>query len=338
MVFSYQIKARLSNVLKIVLKNDHLIFQREFSKIHFQKFQGSIELNNDPFDVHVYASLISMYYYNANLIDNRKRNILKMALFELLLNAIEHGNCEITFEAKSTALESGQSIFELIEEKLKNPKLRKRRVTLSFFPSRHSTEFRISDQGRGFNWQKIKEKVTSDLKFESWHGRGILMTSKALPSLKYNEKGNEAVFRIYHQRNITNFKPKIFENKEERHFDTGDIVFSKGDRSSYLSYMVSGSYNVMDENGMKYAELTPQDLFIGEMAFLLGNQRTATIQANTPGTLIQLSKDEFIECIKEYPYYGLFLARLLAKRIVKINESISRADSVKDVKIKNKIT
>ncbi|MCI5158458.1 MAG: cyclic nucleotide-binding protein, partial [Candidatus Electrothrix sp. AUS1_2] len=47
-----------------------------------------------------------------------------------------------------------------------------------------------------------------------------------------------------------------------------------------------------------------------------------TVQAKTEGRLIEISKRQFVEVIKEKPYYALFLTRLLAQRIQKINTMV----------------
>jgi CRP-like cAMP-binding protein len=60
-------------------------------------------------------------------------------------------------------------------------------------------------------------------------------------------------------------------------------------------------------------------MFIGEMSFLLSNQRTATVVAKDGGTCIKVSKQDFVDLIKRNPHYGIFLARLLAQRLTRLN-------------------
>ena len=66
--------------------------------------------------------------------------------------------------------------------------------------------------------------------------------------------------------------------------------------------------------------MTPADMLIGEMSFLLDESRSATVIAKSPATLIKISKEVFVERIKEKPYYGLFLARLLAQRLERLGQ------------------
>ncbi len=52
------------------------------------------------------------------------------------------------------------------------------------------------------------------------------------------------------------------------------------------------------------ARLTARDVFMGEMSFLLGNRRTATVIAATGGKLVEISRQAFTEAVKQYPNYG----------------------------------
>jgi CRP-like cAMP-binding protein len=65
--------------------------------------------------------------------------------------------------------------------------------------------------------------------------------------------------------------------------------------------------------------LSAQDIFMGEMSFLLNERRSATIKAKSAGKLILLTQQTFINIIREYPHYGVFLSKLLAKRLVRSN-------------------
>jgi CRP-like cAMP-binding protein len=113
--------------------------------------------------------------------------------------------------------------------------------------------------------------------------------------------------------------PKVFTDQEEVVFTDGDIVFTQGEKSSYLYYIVSGEFEII-ANGKRVSILTPEDIFLGEMSFLLDNRRSATVKSMGRGVLIKISKEAFINSIKERPHYGIFLARLLAQRLVKLHK------------------
>jgi CRP-like cAMP-binding protein len=99
----------------------------------------------------------------------------------------------------------------------------------------------------------------------------------------------------------------------------GDIVLKENDPSDYLYYIASGRYSVIHKR-KEVGTLGPQDVFMGEMSFLLNKKRSAKVKAESAGKLILLTRKTFISVIREYPHYGIFLSKLLAKRLVRSNE------------------
>jgi CRP-like cAMP-binding protein len=55
------------------------------------------------------------------------------------------------------------------------------------------------------------------------------------------------------------------------------------------------------------------------MSFLLSNKRSATVVSKGKSVLIKISKIDFVNLIKKNPHYGIFLARLLAQRLTRLN-------------------
>jgi len=90
----------------------------------------------------------------------------------------------------------------------------------------------------------------------------------------------------------------------------------------FLYYIVKGQYEVI-HNGTAVSVLSPDDVFMGEMSFLLNNRRSATVRAAATGKLIEISKKAFVEAIKRKPHYAVFLSRLLAQRIQRLNTASS---------------
>ena len=57
-------------------------------------------------------------------------------------------------------------------------------------------------------------------------------------------------------------------------------------------------------------------MFIGEMAFLLNDRRTATVIAlGNDCKLIKIPKTAFLSLIRKNPHYGIFLSKMLAQRL-----------------------
>lgn len=59
---------------------------------------------------------------------------------------------------------------------------------------------------------------------------------------------------------------------------------------------------------------------MGEMSFLLNNRRSATVIADEDAKLVKISRKSFVEVMKHYPHYGIFLSKLLARKLARSNE------------------
>ncbi|MBN1697157.1 MAG: cyclic nucleotide-binding domain-containing protein [Spirochaetales bacterium] len=309
-------------VLRILKQNRQMLFQRHIQNQFLKNISGSFIIDNDPFDVVTYSHLISNYLFNSNYINQEKKESLNVALTELLINAIEHGNCKISFREKSEWLNAGKDIFELIRQKNRDPQINKKKVYFEYKLTPQESSFYIKDEGDGFDWRERKKKMESSDPLEL-HGRGIMMAEIYINELIYNEKGNEVRFKLAHQPLASNVLPHAFTEEEEIVFQHGDIVFQEGEESNFLYYIVAGKLNII-ANGKVISYLTPDDIFLGEMSFLLNNRRSASVRSEGKSVLLKISKEAFLNAIKKNPHYGIFLARLLAQRINRLNQQSSR--------------
>ena len=110
-----------------------------------------------------------------------------LGLFELLINAVEHGNLGITYEEKSRLLETG-TLRQEIEQRLELPENRDKRVVVDVDRDEDCLRLRIEDCGKGFDYRKYLEVDPARL-FDA-HGRGIMVAGNAL-DLEYVEPGNQ---------------------------------------------------------------------------------------------------------------------------------------------------
>jgi anti-sigma regulatory factor (Ser/Thr protein kinase) len=306
-------------LLRILSQNRGILFQRDLHFLLQSNLSGSFVLENDPFDLVTYSNLLANFLYNSNLIDHEQKVRFHVALMELLLNAIEHGNCKISYQEKSAWLEAGKDILDLVREKNRDSAVCKKKVYLTYRITPKKSTFNIRDEGEGFDWKAQKATIGAQ-GLNEMHGRGIAMASLYLGDLNYNASGNEVSFEIRHATGEGKVVPKVFSDQQEVAFQDGEVVFTQGEKSSCLYYIASGQFEII-ANGKRVSTLGPQDIFLGEMSFLLDNRRSATVKSIGRGMLIKISKEAFINAIKERPHYGIFLARLLAQRLVKLNKA-----------------
>lgn len=112
-----------------------------------------------------------------------------VGITEMLINAIEHGNLEISYTEK-TKLHENEAWLEEILRRSKLPKYKDRTVTVKFEKTASHITIRIIDQGKGFNWREYQNLDTKRV-FDN-HGRGIVMArSLAFESLIYHDNGND---------------------------------------------------------------------------------------------------------------------------------------------------
>jgi anti-sigma regulatory factor (Ser/Thr protein kinase) len=307
--------------MKIVFQNHHFLFHRDVQQNLLESISGTFTMENDPFVIRTYINLVTNFLFNAGYINQDKRDRLLVALFELLLNAVEHGNCRIGYDEKTRWLNEGKDALDLIREKLKDPQVAAKKVHFSYRISAEKSSFTIRDDGSGFDWRARLEKKTPNLEM---HGHGIRMAGYYGENLRYNEEGNEVSFDMAHIAGDTEKVPGLFSKREPVLFGPGDVVITEGEESNYLYYIAAGNFDILAK-GKKVSTVGPEDIFIGEMSFLLANRRSATVVSRSDSVLFKISKREFMNVIKEKPHYGILLARLIAQRLDKLNSAVSRA-------------
>ena len=114
----------------------------------------------------------------------------KLALYEALANAVEHGNLEIDFDDKTKALATDGTISRIIDRRRGDPRFSARKVRIDANYGRTSAVWTIADEGRGFAHRTIEEtRRLGDT--SALHGRGILLMKHYMTEVIWNEAGNK---------------------------------------------------------------------------------------------------------------------------------------------------
>ena len=127
-----------------------------------------------------------------------KTKELGLGLYEIILNAIEHGSLEITFEEKCGAIETNR-YEDLLRERLANPVYSGRRVTIDYRMLPGALHYWVRDEGRGFDWRSLVDPDPSKGLLTPC-GRGILLARIYLDRVEFNEQGNEVHLVKYGKR------------------------------------------------------------------------------------------------------------------------------------------
>lgn len=122
---------------------------------------------------------------------SREITMLRVALREIIINAIEHGNLDISFEDKSKAMMENRYIH-FIAERQKDPVCRNRRVTIDYEVTPEKVIYHVADEGRGFDYKSMLNKNVEMLNENmSTHGRGLRLCQEFFDEVIYNDCGNE---------------------------------------------------------------------------------------------------------------------------------------------------
>ncbi len=151
--------------------------------------------------------IIDNYFILSDLIGERlTRNLgryisaddvvhLRLGLLEIVINAIEHGNLEISYAEKTEAMNSGNYLHYLADKQL-DPRYRNRKVTVDYEMDARGVTYRISDEGSGFDSAAMMKRASNPENMAGeLHGRGIMMALDAFDEIEYNEKGNSVTLR-----------------------------------------------------------------------------------------------------------------------------------------------
>jgi CheY-like chemotaxis protein len=115
-----------------------------------------------------------------------------VALEEALLNAMYHGNLEISEDdlAAGRAGPGQDSLTRLIEQRRGLPHCRDRKVDLDVHVSKLGARFIIRDQGGGFDPQARTANRLDDY-FEHGKNRGLMLMLSLMDEVGFNGVGNE---------------------------------------------------------------------------------------------------------------------------------------------------
>lgn len=124
----------------------------------------------------------------SGVIDEANVNLFAAALYEVAINAIEHGNLGISYETKKEWIE--KNIYhEKLAELLKTETAKNTFVEISLEIETDCITLTVKDEGDGFKPQKAIEKIKQeDIRRNS--GRGMMMMKSYFDEIKYNETGN----------------------------------------------------------------------------------------------------------------------------------------------------
>lgn len=115
---------------------------------------------------------------------------IKLALYEAMANAVEHGNLEIDFHGKGEAMIDPGGLAELVKQRLQDPRLAARKVHVDVVYRANEVEYRVRDEGPGFDPTTF-DKLGALADTDALHGRGLALIRFYMDEVEWSEDGTE---------------------------------------------------------------------------------------------------------------------------------------------------
>jgi CRP/FNR family cyclic AMP-dependent transcriptional regulator len=96
------------------------------------------------------------------------------------------------------------------------------------------------------------------------------------------------------------------------------VILKKGAPAQNLYIILSGSVDVLNEDGIRLSTLQKGDVF-GEMSLISDQPVGATVKVTQAATIIFIRGQDFKRVLNRFPSIQMYLARLLAQRLSRSN-------------------
>jgi len=128
---------------------------------------------------------------------------------------------------------------------------------------------------------------------DSFGRSGAVLTELIKGQIRDALAANNIFNDVVTQKKLTDLDMSRVVNRfAPQEFDEGEKVFEFGDAADRCYYLERGGVDVVGKDGIKFLSLVPGKIF-GEIGFLNGATRSATIVANKKTTLFSLTLKDF---------------------------------------------
>ena len=146
------------------------------------------ELSHDTSLIQPLIGHLQDHMLQRKLIDRGDMVRVGTALYEVVLNAIEHGNLELSSDLRE--IDNGAPYKKLAEERRRLSPYKDRGVRLTARFSRDESAFTVRDEGPGFDPANLPDPM-DPANMEKASGRGLLLIRTFMDDVHFNDKGNE---------------------------------------------------------------------------------------------------------------------------------------------------
>jgi serine phosphatase RsbU (regulator of sigma subunit)/ActR/RegA family two-component response regulator len=145
-------------------------------------------------DINIIPSVTDFIFSHVDYIF-KEVSFMKIGLQEILINAIEHGNLNISYKEKQRLLAADQ-YNRILREKAALPENADKYVDVKVFSTPEYLKIIVEDMGPGFDLSSIPDPENPE-NFLNENGKGIMMTMNAFDEVTYNDTGNQVTLVKY---------------------------------------------------------------------------------------------------------------------------------------------
>jgi len=185
-IIEQRLAADLPMLLSSVFEQRNAMTQQQIMREKIVMRTLKVEMGNDKNAINGIVQHLLDECESQGVIKEVDRMKVGVSLEEALVNAIVHGNLEVSSKLR----EGNDDEFEkLIELRQKQPEYADRSATIECSISQTEAIFTIQDDGPGFDVAAIPDPTDPEY-IERPSGRGILLMRSFMDDVQYNETGN----------------------------------------------------------------------------------------------------------------------------------------------------
>lgn len=188
-----------------------LVIGRQVQSDSFARNYMVCEASEYRLDNNISQVYIFCHRLTRNLLERLPRNTVMMAqiaLQEVLINSIEHGNLEIGYEKKTELRHREGNYWEHLIRECNVDYLKNRKIHVSYRLDNEKVTYVIRDEGAGFDWRSYINRESEIVKsgvFSTYHGFG-LQIARSCFDVSFNESGNIVTMTKYFTRTAAHDK------------------------------------------------------------------------------------------------------------------------------------
>ncbi len=183
-----QLAAGLLQTAKLVLAaSERDRTQTRLLKHRLSSSEATFVLENDFALVTPLVKYLQQTLREMGLFDESDRLRIGVALEEALLNALYHGNLEISSDLREV---DSLAYYDLAKQRCEQEPYSGRRVHVSAKLNRDEAVYVIRDEGPGFD-RAILPDPTDPANLDKPSGRGLLLIQTFMDAVSFNDQGNE---------------------------------------------------------------------------------------------------------------------------------------------------